>query len=308
MKKNGFTLVELLAVIAILAILVIVAMPNVLGMFNEAKANTFVTEVQKYMDTAKTAFVNDALSNPAKSIYYSSEDRNDLNSKKLDMDGSKEYFIEMDRHGNFKRIIIKDDSFCYDIYSSGATINFDNSNSKLMNSIDKSSVNVNDVWNSETTDSIIVSHDGSNFRVKGCEAVTTVNGSASNSNLDSFTYSYCIGWECYDITQNYQIGMTWREWVNSSYNTIGLVPINVGTPVLHWIEGERYPYAVVTTTKCIDTSEDRVSLDDQIIKGENYTSRENGMSLWDDTIYPGDEYFVCSGGNMTYDQERFIKE
>ena len=44
-NKNGFTLVELLAVIAILAILVIVAMPNVLGMFNEAKQNTFITEV-----------------------------------------------------------------------------------------------------------------------------------------------------------------------------------------------------------------------------------------------------------------------
>ena len=38
-RKNGFTLVELLAVIAILAILVIVAMPNILGMFNEAKQN-----------------------------------------------------------------------------------------------------------------------------------------------------------------------------------------------------------------------------------------------------------------------------
>ena len=55
-NKNGFTLVELLAVIAILAILVVVAMPNVLGMFNEAKQNTFVTEVQKYMDTAKAQF------------------------------------------------------------------------------------------------------------------------------------------------------------------------------------------------------------------------------------------------------------
>ena len=33
MKNKGFTLVELLAVIAILAILVIVAMPNVLGIF-----------------------------------------------------------------------------------------------------------------------------------------------------------------------------------------------------------------------------------------------------------------------------------
>ncbi|UKI58404.1 MAG: prepilin-type N-terminal cleavage/methylation domain-containing protein [Clostridium sp.] len=37
MNKKGFTLVELLAVIAILAILVLVAVPNVLGMFNNAK-------------------------------------------------------------------------------------------------------------------------------------------------------------------------------------------------------------------------------------------------------------------------------
>ena len=37
MKHKGFTLVELLAVIAILALLVIIALPNVLKMFNQAK-------------------------------------------------------------------------------------------------------------------------------------------------------------------------------------------------------------------------------------------------------------------------------
>ena len=35
MKKQGFTLVELLAVIAIMAILVIIALSNVLKMFND---------------------------------------------------------------------------------------------------------------------------------------------------------------------------------------------------------------------------------------------------------------------------------
>ena len=34
MNKKGFTLVELLAVIAILALLIIIALPNVLEMFN----------------------------------------------------------------------------------------------------------------------------------------------------------------------------------------------------------------------------------------------------------------------------------
>ena len=61
MKKKGFTLVELLAVIAILAILVIIALPNVLGMFNSAKKNTFVTELQSIYDTASTQFVSDSM-------------------------------------------------------------------------------------------------------------------------------------------------------------------------------------------------------------------------------------------------------
>ena len=45
MKKHGFTLVELLAVIAILAILVIIAIPNVLKMYNGAKQSTFESEL-----------------------------------------------------------------------------------------------------------------------------------------------------------------------------------------------------------------------------------------------------------------------
>lgn len=216
MKKNGFTLVELLAVIAILAILVIVAMPNVLGMFNEAKANTFVTEVQKYMDAAKTSFVSDTLSNPAQSIYYSSVDNAALGTTKLDMDGSKEYFIEMDRHGNFKRIIIKDDSFCYDIYADGTVLKFDNSSSKrIEDGIDKNSVDVNDVWNSESTDSILVSSDASSFKIKGCEAVTTIEGKTENVK----TATIEIDGTKYKFVE----GMTWNIWLASAYNTGGFV-------------------------------------------------------------------------------------
>ena len=220
-NKNGFTLVELLAVIAIRAILVIVAMPNVLDMFSSAKADTFVTEVQKYIDTAKTSFVNDALSNPSKSIYYSSVDNAALGTSKLDMDGNKEYFIEMDRHGEFKRIIIKDDSFCYDIYTDGTTINFDDSNSKLfIGQINKNSINVSDVWNSETTDSISIVQDGTTYKVKGCEVVTTVEGKTENVeedntiiNLQTFTIE--------GVEYQFEEGMDWGTWVNSEYNTIG---------------------------------------------------------------------------------------
>ena len=57
MKKHGFTLVELLAVIAILAILVLVAVPNVLGMFNQAKKDTFTTETKEMVRIAQQQYL-----------------------------------------------------------------------------------------------------------------------------------------------------------------------------------------------------------------------------------------------------------
>ena len=65
MKKKGFTLVELLAVIAILAILVIIALPNVLKLFTSAKVNTFKTEAIKAAQLAEQKF---AFSNEKGSI------------------------------------------------------------------------------------------------------------------------------------------------------------------------------------------------------------------------------------------------
>ena len=61
MKDKGFTLVELLAVIALLAILVIIAIPNVLGMFNKAKKDSFITEARTIYSTANTSFVKDSM-------------------------------------------------------------------------------------------------------------------------------------------------------------------------------------------------------------------------------------------------------
>ena len=115
MKKKGFTLVELLAVIAILAILVIVAMPNVLGMFNQAKSSTFVTEVQEYLNAASTKFMTEALKpgQQGKALEFTSKDA----TKSLDMSGSeKHYNIKMDRNGNVTDVVIFDENFCYEAH------------------------------------------------------------------------------------------------------------------------------------------------------------------------------------------------
>ena len=154
MKKKGFTLVELLAVIAILAILVIVAMPNVLGMFNQAKSSTFVTEVQEYLNAASTKFMTEALKpgNQGKALIFSS-DTSITGATQLDMSGAKkDYRIDMDRNGNITKVVIYDDNFCYEANKVATLPATDDHKSFLK--IDKTSVEVGDVWERSTTDSV----------------------------------------------------------------------------------------------------------------------------------------------------------
>lgn len=96
MKKRGFTLVELLAVIAILAVLVIIAMPNIMKVFREAKQKSFYNEVETIKTEIKKEVFNASLSNdPVPGVISS------VGDYQLDMDGRElDYYAELDRHGN----------------------------------------------------------------------------------------------------------------------------------------------------------------------------------------------------------------
>lgn len=52
MKKNGFTLVELLAVIAILGVIMVIAIPNVMDMFNSGVDKTMTIQENNMLDAA----------------------------------------------------------------------------------------------------------------------------------------------------------------------------------------------------------------------------------------------------------------
>lgn len=59
-KKNGFTLVELLAVIVVLAIIMIIAIPSVLDVMNSARKSSFVLYIEKVVTAVQTQYVYDA--------------------------------------------------------------------------------------------------------------------------------------------------------------------------------------------------------------------------------------------------------
>ena len=111
MNKKGFTLVELLAVIAILAILVIIALPNVLSMYNEARKNTFVTEVRDYYKAGEQNF----LLNSGKAVVYTSLS-GVTGSKTIEMTGNKnmQYYIVFDANGKCTKLLATNGTYKID--------------------------------------------------------------------------------------------------------------------------------------------------------------------------------------------------
>ncbi len=122
MKKKGFTLVELLAVIAILAILVIIALPNVLGMFQSAKKNTFTTELQNIYKSATTQYVSDSMNrgtgSQAIGIYYTRFGKGTVScgsKAELDLSGTEtiDYYIQFDLSGQVEKFMATDGEFVF---------------------------------------------------------------------------------------------------------------------------------------------------------------------------------------------------
>ena len=107
MNKKGFTLVELLAVIAILAILVIIALPNVIKLYNNAKKNTFLTEAKTIYKEAANKYITESMK--GNKVSYISSTKNSL-----DLNGSKdiEYKISLNNDGSIRRFQVKNNSYC----------------------------------------------------------------------------------------------------------------------------------------------------------------------------------------------------
>ena len=112
MKRKGFTLVELLAVIAILAILVIIALPNVMGLFNTAKENSFKTEVKEIFKAAQNEWMQDSMYQTGEQTYSRCDNGC---SNPLDLSGRSDfdYCIKFNKNGDVITFYASDGTFNY---------------------------------------------------------------------------------------------------------------------------------------------------------------------------------------------------
>lgn len=88
MKKNGFTLVELLAVIVVLAVLILIATTAVIPQMKKSQKNNFANEALLIMkDGAEAAFIDNQLKGVNKTCYTFDE----LNGTYITKDSAQYY-------------------------------------------------------------------------------------------------------------------------------------------------------------------------------------------------------------------------
>ena len=116
MKKNnkkGFTLVELIAVIAILSILLVMALPQVLELFNDSREGAFITQVQSIYRAAEEQYVSDQLlpNEGSTATRYCRDATNSNTEDDLTVSSDAVYYdIEFNSDGQVTKIIVSDGS------------------------------------------------------------------------------------------------------------------------------------------------------------------------------------------------------
>ena len=106
MKHKGFTLVELLAVIAILELLVIIALPNVLKMFNQAKKDTFLTESKNIYKEISKKYISETMKGNKINNISNTNNKLDLESNNL------KYNVKLNNDGSIKEFEVSNGTYC----------------------------------------------------------------------------------------------------------------------------------------------------------------------------------------------------
>ena len=158
MKKKGFTLVELLAVIAILAILVIIALPNVMKMFRDAKENAFKTELKNIYKVAQQTWMSESMFDTNIKEYARCKSNTCPNTLDLSGRTEVEYYIKLDKSGKVVAFDATDGTYQY--HYSGPELQIENIN------------NVEDI------------------STLGTDRIISISCSGSNSNNSN--YKYCF--------------------------------------------------------------------------------------------------------------------
>ena len=124
MKKKGFTLVELIAVIALLSIIMLLIVPNIANYLNGSKKTLFYDNVVNMFKSATTTFMYQ--DDPTNTTFSN-------NGVKLDVDVESEYVytIKVNNYGEVISIDVNNGVYSYNKSSSDINEGLNKSDIKL---------------------------------------------------------------------------------------------------------------------------------------------------------------------------------
>ena len=237
-KKNGFTLVELLAVIVILAIIMIIAIPAVLDTMNIAKRKAFLEYIDKIgSETAKTSLSNELLNgNQDKCVIYNI--KNDLG---LSNTGNYEGYSIIDNNNDTYIVSVHDDEYMVSGIKYGSTI--DVNSLERYDSSKSSKFTVSSICDLSSCNSCITSKSeaeksGTNYSEIGTSGKVTIASRVISKKVNEKDYiEYLPNITSYDVdtsltnapsagTFNPSYLKKWRVFKKNEDGSIEIIPVS----------------------------------------------------------------------------------
>ncbi len=117
-KKNGFTLVEIVIVIALLGLMMLLVVTNVVDRVANAKKNMFYNDVVNLFSNATSNYITRLSEGGVIPNYFchGSNACETNNEVRMDVDSSEnlQYFISVDNTGHILYIYVQNEDFAYE--------------------------------------------------------------------------------------------------------------------------------------------------------------------------------------------------
>ena len=108
MNKKGFTLMELLSVIAILAIIVVFTVPRVIGMYEKSQINVFKNEAEGYYKAVHAEILSQSLINRTQKVTKEYSSFTTSSSDKIDLEGKSLIYCVKVSENNITDLAVSD--------------------------------------------------------------------------------------------------------------------------------------------------------------------------------------------------------
>ena len=132
-NKKGFTLIELLAVIALIGVLLVLVVPRVVKVFSSAKKEAFVTQAERIVSVATSAYADSLANNEIQvgtmGIYCDDATQSEIgvSCRKLDLSNSDvRYLTVIAPGGKTSGIAVFEGDYCYSATNNNDGIDINN--------------------------------------------------------------------------------------------------------------------------------------------------------------------------------------